>query len=155
MRSQLMIEVSHPDVIGLDVPQLRSHIEILINNLIPEWLQFWEFSVWIVTDGEIRSLNRTRRGIDSATDVLSFPLIDLLHPLPIQILGEVVISWDTTMRQALEIGNTVRDEFYRLLVHGVLHIFGYDHETSLVDEIKMKEKEEELLILLLGEGDWV
>lgn len=152
---ELKIEISHPAVTELDIDMLRLHIGIILDKLTPDWLQSWEFSVWIVTDGEIRSLNRTRRGIDSPTDVLSFPLIDLVHPLPIQIIGEVIISWDTTLRQAEEIGHSIIDEFYRLLVHGILHMFGYDHETSLEDETVMKAKEVELLRLLLGEGDWV
>jgi probable rRNA maturation factor len=123
--------------------------------LIPDWLKDWEFSLWIVTDGEIRSLNRTRRGKDSATDVLSFPLLDFHWKVPIQIIGEVVISWDATIRQAREVGHEITDEFYRLLVHGILHLFGYDHETSESDAKEMREKESELLKLVLGEGDWV
>jgi probable rRNA maturation factor len=152
---QLKIEISHPNVTDLDIEMLRKHVDIILDKLTPGWLHSWEFSVWIVTDGEIRSLNRTRRGNDSPTDVLSFPLIDLVHPLPIQIIGEVIISWDTTLRQAEEIGHSIQDEFYRLLVHGILHIFGFDHETSLEDEVVMKAKESELLRMVLGEGDWV
>ncbi|MCC5814679.1 MAG: rRNA maturation RNase YbeY [Leptospira sp.] len=133
---------------------LKKRIEMIMKELIPQWLQHWEFSLWITTDGEIRSLNRTRRNIDRPTDVLSFPLLDLNTPLPIQILGEVVISWDRTMEQAIEIGHTEEDEFYRLLVHGILHLFGYDHETSIEDEKIMKAKEDEILTLILGEGVW-
>lgn len=153
--NQIHLEVSHPDVQDLDLDEVVHNCEIVIANLVPEWLQSWEFTVWIVTDGEIRTLNRNRRGIDKPTDVLSFPLIDQDHPLPIQILGEVIISWDTTLHQSEEIGHSVQDEFYRLLVHGILHIFGYDHETSAEDEFRMKEKEVELLNLVLGEGDWL
>lgn len=150
----IKIEISHPDFKFKDIDNLENKIKVIIEELKPVWLTSWEFSLWILTDGEIRSLNRTRRGIDKPTDVLTFPLIDLVHPLPIQILGEVVISWDRTLHQAKEIGNTEEDEFYRLLVHGILHLFGYDHETSVEDEILMKSKEDELLKLILGEGEW-
>lgn len=149
------IEISHPNF-PLNLKQnLEKNILMIINHLKPNWLKGWEFSLYIMTDGEIKSLNRTRRGIDKPTDVLSFPLVDFHLKLPIQILGDVVISWDRVIHQANEIGHTVEDEFYRLLVHGILHIFGYDHETSVEDEKIMKQKEDELLNLILGKGDWL
>lgn len=149
------IEISHPDFKLQNPDLLEANIRKILVSLVPDWLQSWEFSLWIMTDGEIRSLNRTRRGVDKPTDVLSFPLIDREHKLPIQILGEVVISWDTARLQARDIGNTEEEEFYRLLVHGILHLFGYDHETSEEDEAIMKAKEDELLKIILGEGEWV
>jgi rRNA maturation RNase YbeY len=63
-------------------------------------------------------------------------------------LGDVVISYETCVRQAGEIGHSVRDEFQRLLVHGILHLFGYDHETSAADEELMREREDRLLAAL-------
>lgn len=152
--NSIKLEISHPEFRLSSEAILKARIEKIIYSLTPKWLEIWEFSLWVTTDGEIRSLNRTRRNIDKPTDVLSFPLLDLNTPLPIQIIGEVVISWDRTLEQAREIGHSDEDEFYRLLVHGILHLFGYDHETSPEDEKIMKAKEDELLALVLGEGEW-
>ncbi len=152
---RIVIEISHPDYPQNEIKILEDRIQRIIEQLIPEWLTEWEFSLYIMTDGEIRSINRTRRGVDKPTDVLSFPLLDLSVRLPIQIIGDVVVSWDRVLAQAKEIGHTPEDEFYRLLVHGVLHLFGYDHEKSLEDEKNMKDKEDEILRLILGESDWL
>lgn len=116
----------------------------------------------VLTDDEsIRELNRVRRGKDYATDVLSFPLSFDLTPWelppnkkknfgPILSLGEIVISWDTCMTQAKNIGHSEEDEFFRLFVHGFLHLIGYDHERGEEDEALMKEKEDLCLDLVLG-----
>ncbi|WCL48307.1 rRNA maturation RNase YbeY [Leptospira sp. GIMC2001] len=139
----------------IDLKNIEKDIEIILSLLNPSWLIGYEFSLKIVTDNEMKSINRFRRGFDKTTDVLSFPMLDLDSQLPIQIIGEIIISWDKAKRQAQEIGHTIKDEFYRLLVHGILHLYGYDHETNSEDEIIMKSKEDELLLRVLGEGDWL
>lgn len=65
-------------------------------------------------------------------------------------LGEIVISIDTLQKQAKEIGHSEKDEFYRLLVHGFLHLLGYDHERGDKEEHIMKLKEDECLEILQG-----
>lgn len=65
-------------------------------------------------------------------------------------LGEIVISWDTCKAQAKSIGHSEEDEFFRLFVHGFLHLIGYDHERGEEDEALMKEKEDLCLDLILG-----
>ncbi|WP_246050488.1 rRNA maturation RNase YbeY [Leptospira langatensis] len=109
----------------------------------------------------MKEINRVRRGKDYATDVLSFPLSFDLEPWnlppikkiktgPILSLGEIVISWDTCKAQAKSIGHSVEEEFFRLFVHGFLHLIGYDHERGEEDEALMKEKEDLCLDLVLG-----
>jgi probable rRNA maturation factor len=86
-------------------------------------------SVCLVTDDEIRVLNREHRALDEVTDVLSFP-VDGLDPLPPGMereLGDVVISLAQAQRQA-EVDEL--DELTTLVVHGVLHLAGFDHETD-------------------------
>ena len=93
-------------------------------------------SLSLVNDREIRALNREHRGKDRATDVLSFPL----HPEPTpraepvespeRLLGDVVISVDTARRQAADYDAPLQDEVNRLLIHGILHVLGHDHEES-------------------------
>lgn len=70
-------------------------------------------------------------------------------PLPV---GDVVISSETCQRQAAEIGHSVPDEFWRLLVHGILHLFGYDHEVSPAEEQRMQQREDALLAELERHG---
>ncbi len=90
-------------------------------------------SLALVGDEEIRVLNRDFRGVDKATDVLSFSMREgeggQLHP---ELLGDVVISVETAARQAEEAGRTLDEELLHLAVHGLAHLCGYDHAT--VDE---------------------
>ncbi|UZW37717.1 rRNA maturation RNase YbeY [Leptospira kirschneri] len=124
-----------------------------------------ELSLLLVGDSDMREINRLRRGKDKTTDVLSFPLEFDLSPLqkilpknagsdrkksPPIALGEIVISIDTLQKQAKEIGHSEKDEFYRLLVHGFLHLLGYDHERGEEEENIMKLKEDECLEILQG-----
>ncbi len=79
-------------------------------------------------DRRIRSLNRTWRGVDTATDVLSFPAGD--GPAPVRHLGDLVISRDTAARQARTEGHSLATELRVLALHGLLHLLGYDHERD-------------------------
>jgi probable rRNA maturation factor len=100
----------------------------------------------------MRRLNASYRGIDKATDVLSFPLSDAspeidMHemrntPTP---LGDIVVCMPKALAQAQEYGISVREETRRLLVHGLLHLVGYDHESGAHQKRKMEKKERELL----------
>ncbi|TGN10010.1 rRNA maturation RNase YbeY [Leptospira ilyithenensis] len=137
----------------LDEDLVKKNLELILLEIKPKFLKSIELDILIVTDSEMTNINRERRNINRTTDVLSFPLFQEFPPLPHQMIGEIVISFDTCKRQAIEIGHTDVDEFYRLLVHGVLHLFGYDHETSLEDEVVMKNKEDECLALIFGEDD--
>jgi probable rRNA maturation factor len=104
-------------------------------------------SVCLVGDDEIRGLNRDHRGLDEVTDVLSFP-VDGLDPLPAGMereLGDVVISLAQARRQAVDAGVTEQDELTSLVVHGVLHLAGFDHET---DTGEMFEHQDRLLASL-------
>jgi len=97
-----------------------------------------ELSIALVSDREIRALNRRWRRKDRTTDVLAFPL---LEP---QSLGDVVISLDTARRQAREGGWPLATELRRLLAHGILHCRGYDHERA-ADARRMAAAERRLL----------
>lgn len=97
-----------------------------------------QVSLLLCGDDLIRELNSTYRGEDSPTDVLSFPQND-----PI-LLGDVIISLDTAARQAREFGCDLQDEVERLLIHGLLHLLGYDHQTD-EDAAVMRAREEAIL----------
>ncbi|MCB0360456.1 MAG: rRNA maturation RNase YbeY [Bdellovibrionales bacterium] len=103
-----------------------------------------ELSVVITDDEEIRDLNRSYRGKDKPTDVLSFPTPEVPSEC-LTTLGDVVVSLPTALRQAEELEVTPAEELLRLLIHGVLHLCGYEHENvSAATAAKMRSREEEL-----------
>lgn len=93
-----------------------------------------ELSILVSDDDAIRELNRRYRGVDEPTDVLSFDLgAGDDFPTPpgsTRQLGEIIISYPTALRQATEARHHVEDELARLLVHGLLHLLGSEHESS-------------------------
>lgn len=107
-----------------------------------------EVSVSFVNNNEIKNLNNIYRNKDSVTDVLSFPLTSSEDDEP-QIgpvrLGDVVISLETAVKQAQNFGHSLEREVGFLTVHSMLHLLGYDHETSQLDQRIMREKEESVL----------
>ena len=85
-------------------------------------------SLLFTNDHEIQELNRDFRGKDKATDVLSFSQLEGRNRIPSPSLGDLVISLDTALKQSKKYRVTLDREVLRLLVHGTLHLFGYDHE---------------------------
>ena len=110
-----------------------------------------EVSVSFVSNNEIRRLNKTFRDKDATTDVLSFPLTSEDGTKEIDaengyvLLGDVVISAETAFKQASIYGHSLEREIGFLTVHSMLHLLGYDHEKSPLDERIMREKEEAVL----------
>ena len=108
----------------------------------------------IVGDRAIRVLNREYLGRDKATNVISFAMQEgefgSINP---EQLGDVVISADTAAREADEAGESFSGRLYFLLLHGILHITGYDHERSgEAEAARMEAKEREIFSLLVEEG---
>lgn len=104
-----------------------------------------ELSVLITDDEEMRTLNKRFRGIDRTTDVLSFAQESgAAEPAAgdSSLLGDVIISMDRAEAQAREYGVSVDEELGRLLVHGVLHLVGYDHEAGDEEASRMRDIEE-------------
>lgn len=104
------------------------------------------FNVIIIDDKEIHELNKKYRGIDRATDVITFALEDQEDEisLDVRILGDIYISYDKVIAQALEYGHSKTREICFLAVHGLLHLLGYDHMKK-EDEEKMFSMQKELL----------
>jgi len=105
----------------------------------------------------MKKLNRQYRGIDRTTDVLSFPQEDSFSSNGSGawadiVLGDIVINLHKAERQAKENGLSLNEELKRLLVHGLLHLLGYDHEKNGYSERKMKEKSKRLLEHLKAHG---
>jgi probable rRNA maturation factor len=89
-----------------------------------------EVSVLLTTDRAIRRLNRQFRGKDKATDVLSFPAQKLLQSQKKKEKGDLAISVDTARRQSVARGHSLQTEIRVLILHGLLHLAGYDHEAD-------------------------
>jgi len=110
-------------------------------------------SVLLVGDDRMRQLNLAYRGIDRTTDVLSFSQLEgLSMNRGTAVLGDIVISAGQAARQAADRGVGLDQELASLLVHGLLHLIGYDHEKNRYQAGKMKEKEKELLDALKKMG---
>lgn len=104
----------------------------------------YELTVVLVDDREMTRLNRRYFRRNRPTNVLSFPMMDetpaSLHS---RVLGDVVISADTARRDAEEVGQKAEEEILFLLIHGILHLAGYDHLGSRKEQKRMEEKEKE------------
>lgn len=109
-----------------------------------------EIDVSFVTDEQIKELNAEFRKLDSATDVLSFPLgengvYDTNPETGAKMLGDVVISVEHALYQAELYGHGFEREVAFLAVHSVLHLLGYDHVNGGLEQVLMREKEESIL----------
>ncbi len=135
---------------------LRSEVESLsfsldpLQNTADELLRLTghgesELSILLVDDEKIRQLNSTYRAKDKATNVLSFPLFDDDDDSSPTMLGDIVISVDTAAREAKKQGNIFSDYLNILLVHGFVHLLGFDHERDETAARAMSAKEKELL----------
>lgn len=109
-----------------------------------------EVDVTLVSDEEIKTMNNQFRNIDSATDVLSFPLgadgvFDINPSTNAYMLGDIVISVDHALSQADLYGHGIEREIAFLTVHSMLHLLGYDHVNGGLEQTIMREKEEAVL----------
>lgn len=129
----------------------------LIRRAVKETLEYEgyknnaEISVTFTDNEGIRRLNKDFRGLDKPTDVLSFPLTDYEStdaPYADELcgsLGDVVLSLERAKEQADEYGHSFDREIAFLVVHSMLHLLGYDHETSEEDELDMRQRQSEIL----------
>ena len=137
--------------------EARSIIEFTLDYL--ECPYETEINLTVTDNDGIHELNREYRQIDRPTDVLSFPMVDYAEPLDFGLaeehaedyfnpdtgelmLGDIVISADKVISQAEEYGHSIRREFCFLIVHSMLHLFGYDHmedsERAVMEELQTK-----------------
>ncbi|MGE0739644.1 rRNA maturation RNase YbeY [Sulfurimonas sp.] len=113
-------------------------LDIEIISAIADSLTKKEIELIIMDAHEMREINKEHRGIDKATDVLSFPY----EAMPMIPLGSIVICREYIEQKAIELGHTNDDEFALLFIHGLLHLLGYDHE---VDDGEMRQEEARLI----------
>ena len=132
---------------------LRRGLELQRHDL-PSGAATLYLSLLLTDDAGIAALNREHRGVDAPTDVLSFPQFDHLAAaappaagLPL-MLGDIVVSMPRAAEQARRYGHARSREFGFLLVHGLLHLLGYDHETA--DDAAAMEARQEAVLQSLG-----
>ena len=112
-------------------------------------------AILLTGDDEVRDLNRRFLGIDEPTDVLSFPdeADDFVVGMASEpLLGDIAISLPTATRQATEGGHSLDAEVAHLLVHGILHLCGYDHVNGGDEEARMRTREEHYLGAAVAHG---
>lgn len=110
-----------------------------------------ELSLALVGNAEIRELNARFRHKDSPTDVLSFP-VEEVPPPGLSLLGDVIISVEKAEEQAKDRQRTLNEELATLLIHGALHLLGYDHERSAREARVMRAMEKKLYRALCDQG---
>ncbi|MBP3906848.1 MAG: rRNA maturation RNase YbeY [Peptostreptococcaceae bacterium] len=123
-----------------------------INDIIIECLHYegyddnYEVSLSFVDNEEIHQLNRDFRGVDRATDVLSFPLLtdDFDIEIEEESLGDIVISLERALEQSIEYNHSFDREVCFLVCHSMFHLLGYDHDTE-ENTKEMRKKEEDVL----------
>jgi probable rRNA maturation factor len=136
----------------------REHVTVprgfcaFCKNIIAAVLKSQEVDNVVVTliitnDEAIAHINKTYRKKKGPTDVISFAYREapMPHVTTKEHLGDIFISLETAQRQAMEYGVTLKEELKRLLIHGVLHLLGYDHEQSSYKKRKMQKKEKEIM----------
>jgi probable rRNA maturation factor len=104
-----------------------------------------EVSVKFTSDDEVRSLNATWRGKDRATNVLSFPMAEEAELASAQLLGDIVLAHGICAAEAADRKVALETHAAHLVVHGTLHLLGYDHETSDEDAEEMEQAERQAL----------
>jgi probable rRNA maturation factor len=113
-----------------------------------------ELSILIVDDAQIASLNKEYLNREGPTNVIAFPMLEgRFSGINPHLLGDVVISIETAAKESLLSGVSTEERLSQLLVHGILHLFGYDHEKTDQEAQRMEAKSEELFKLLELTGD--
>ncbi len=133
-------------------------LKCIIRSAIQATLRYEEFfleasiSVTFTGNESMRELNRTYRGKDATTDVLSFPQFERGEPIyadkPPVLLGDIVLNLERAREQAEELGNTFEREVAFLCIHSTLHLLGYDHELSSEDDKDMCERQKAIVATL-------
>ncbi len=155
MDCELDLHIDEPFRDAIDVVWLRRAVEKTLSAGGVD--SKVELGVVVTDDRVLQELNRTYRGIDATTDVLAFVLPEEGFALPPDgtlHLGEVFISYPQAERQAKEQGHSLGRELALLVIHGVLHLLGHDHEDTENEE-KMRTMEATILASIFGEAEQV
>ena len=153
--AELDIDIEEPWPAGTDWADLAERALEALAQVAPELAHDRLIaSLLFTSDAEVHVLNREWRGKDKPTNVLSFPmleredLIDLAPQGPPEMLGDIALAHETCAREAAEKGVSVEDHASHLIVHGLLHLAGHDHETGEAEAEAMEALETKALAIL-------
>jgi probable rRNA maturation factor len=135
---------------GLSSRKMRQKAHKVLKDL---GLHDVELSLLLTDDDTISELNRRYLRKNGPTNVLAFPMGQESFSEKAAMLGDVVISLDTAMKESNESGESLDRTVSRLLVHGILHLLGHDHEKSRAEARRMKKEEQRLLALISGDNN--
>ena len=124
-----------------------SYLDSLLENCIKKFDITSEFSITFIGDEEVQRINREYRKVDRVTDVISFALndhVDMYHKEE-ALLGDIFISIPQMKRQSEMYGHSEKRELSFLVVHGLLHLLGYDHQTAEEEKVMFTLQKEVLL----------
>jgi len=142
-----MVYVYYENVSGVFVPKtypplMKRVIRKIIKVEYPN--HKFEVNLTVCDNKYIKDINKEHRGIDTPTDVLSFPFYDFNTPDIITMLGDIVISIEKAKEQAELYGHSLKRELCFLAAHSALHLIGYDHQ-NISDRERMEEKQQSIL----------
>jgi probable rRNA maturation factor len=151
MTQQFDIEIEVDEPFDAEVDQ--NNLEQVAQHVLrAEGVPAGEVSIWITDEDELQMLNRTYRGVDRSTDVLSFGAEEdgsfVVAPDQPRHIGDLAVSYPHVVRQAEEYGHSRQRELCYLVTHGMLHLLGYDHEQP--DDARRMRTREEALLRALG-----
>lgn len=130
---------------GLRSQKIRQKLKKVLGDLdLPDA----ELSVLLTGDAAVSDLNLRYLGRKGPTNVLAFPMSEGPPCEGTLMLGDVVVSVDTAMAESLQSGEPLERTIFRLLIHGILHLLGHDHEKSLKEARRMAKEEKRLLALI-------
>ncbi len=143
---EIFIKNEHPEI-KVDSKKIKPQVAKVLDSMD---CNEHEISILFTGDQGIRNLNQRFRGIDCPTDVLSFPqLLDDTPETPgPPVLGDIAISLETARVQSKEHSLSMEEELTLLLIHGILHLLGYDHEISDQEDDRMRKKTRELFTMV-------
>ena len=131
------------EAISIDEKKIEMTAETILQDYFEEMP---DFTLIFFDADKIRELNRQYRQVDSVTDVLSFEAEGEIDPeTGKEYLGDIVICPEQAAKQAEQSGHSLENEILLLEIHGLLHLLGYDHEASPLEQRQMREKEESVL----------
>lgn len=137
--------INDQNIKKVNIKKIKEVVKTVLKQEIGD--KDFEINILLTDDNTIKEYN-IYRGREEPTDVLSFA-----YGLDENIIGDIVISIETIDKQSAEFGNTFEEEFFYILIHGVLHVVGYDHETSDQDAIKMFELQENYFKQLIKDSN--
>ena len=137
------------DKLKIPLKKIQKTARVILNALdFPDG----ELSILIVDDQQIADLNLTYLNRKGPTNVIAFPMREgQFNEITPNLLGDVVISIDTAQQEAEAAGISLGNRFNQLLIHGILHLLGYDHEQTTAEAARMEEKSNSLLAMLDGD----